>query len=428
VRLAALLQSITPSLRLSPHSGYELLKIHRTGKTLDRAAILSMILFVAFWVSPSQVEASPANTKLPAMERHLFFRSYNDDSMEARLERIERRIFGTARSGTVEERLQRLNFVLAEKIEASKADPVETVMARIKSGELTVSDNTTAKTTTSGTIKQDSPQSQKDKTPIQAQPIQKEKRLSQEEEELAVRAAREAELRNLLAEAVSFWRSGNSQEAIKSFKQVVRLDPQNSEAYFSLGIIAESGGKLDDALIYYRRAAQARADNAEYHEAVTAVTNKINTRATVASRRDEVRSLAQDALAAFRRGELVSALDLYKRLDAKAPGEPLVQYNIGTIYLAMRQPEEALKYYRKARRLDPRERRYISACEKLEEKLYEREKQRREAEYISRQRKSAQAQPYTYQGQSSPFQGPGGMNASAGPLLAQPTTFSPPPL
>jgi Tetratricopeptide repeat. len=56
---------------------------------------------------------------------------------------------------------------------------------------------------------------------------------------------------------------------------------------------------------------------------------------------------SQDALAAYNRGEYLSALDSYKQIDEKFPNQAINKYNIGSVYLIMKQPEMALPYYKK---------------------------------------------------------------------------------
>lgn len=71
--------------------------------------------------------------------------------------------------------------------------------------------------------------------------------------------------------------------------------------------------------------------------------------------------------------EYVSALELYKRLEKANPKKASFKYNIGTIYLLMKSPEQALEYYGKARKLAPNEPRYIRAYEKLDKVIQDNE-------------------------------------------------------
>src|SRR5262249_16704196 len=88
----------------------------------------------------------------------------------------------------------------------------------------------------------------------------------------------------------------------------------------------------------------------------------------------------EDAKAAYDRGEFISALGYYKELDEKIPNQALVKYNIGTCYMAVKNPYNALDYYKQARKLQPNEPRYVTACEQLEANLNRAQQQREEGE------------------------------------------------
>jgi tetratricopeptide (TPR) repeat protein len=195
-----------------------------------------------------------------------------------------------------------------------------------------------------------------------------------------VQAAREENINKLLGQGVSLWRAKRSREAIEKFEEVLRLDPGNAEANFSMGIAYESSGNYPEALASYQRAAQQKPQSKDYAEAVASVQTKMAKRQRVDDQQGELRVLAEQASAAYKRGEYLSALDLYKQLDEKAPNQALVKYNIGTLYLAIKNPITALDYYKQARKLKPTEPRYITACEQLEANLGQASKKREDAE------------------------------------------------
>src|SRR4030095_766877 len=220
----------------------------------------------------------------------------------------------------------------------------------------------------------------------QSRPTPDEVECAIERARVSVQAAKEEEIRQLLADGVNLWRASRGQEAIEKFEQAIRLDPQNAEAHFSMGIIEETQGNLVEAASSYRLAAKARPDNADYRAAIGAVEKKLASRQKVESNNADIQRLAEDAIAAYKRGEYLSALDLYKALDQKTPNQHLVKYNIGTVYLVLKQPDRALEYYKQARRLNPQESKYAEACQGLEvvvsrnkEQLKEQAKQYKES-------------------------------------------------
>jgi tetratricopeptide (TPR) repeat protein len=91
----------------------------------------------------------------------------------------------------------------------------------------------------------------------------------------------------------------------------------------------------------------------------------MSARPTIDPKKAELSQLATNAANAYKRGEYLSAIDLYKQLDLKAPRQALVQYNLGTLYLEAKDPYTALEYYKKAVDLKPGEARYVAAFQKL---------------------------------------------------------------
>jgi tetratricopeptide (TPR) repeat protein len=179
---------------------------------------------------------------------------------------------------------------------------------------------------------------------------------------------------------VKLWRAKQGSQAIERFEAALRLDPGNAQANFSMGIIYESAGNFIEAQACYKRALEQSPGNKEYADAVASVSRKANDKTNKQDKQGRLRVLAEDANAAYARGEFISALSLFKQLDQLAPNQALVKYNIGTCYMAIKNPVDALDYYKQARKLKPNEERYITACEKLEANLNAARKKREEAE------------------------------------------------
>ncbi len=325
---------------------------------------------------------------LARLENRLFFTSYSHDSLAARLDRLEKRVFGEIVGGSNEERLARLvasqNAPLnpeAIQNQAEQAAPVSQPVdpeQALPAATFTLSGQECVARPPVGVERREA-----GVQPAGNEPDEQDCAI--ERARVAVEAAKDEEIKGLLADAVALWRAQRAQEAIEKFEQVIRLDPQNAQAHFSMGIIEESHGNYAEALSSYKQASQANPANKDYREAVQAVERKLNSKQAAVGKRSELTGLAEQATAAYKRGEYLSALDLYKRLDQKVPNQALVKYNIGTIYLVMRQPEEALGYYRQARKLNPREERYARAYEELQATLHKDEELRRQNENAIKQ-------------------------------------------
>lgn len=185
-----------------------------------------------------------------------------------------------------------------------------------------------------------------------------------ERQRIAVQAAREQEMQDLLQEGARLWRNRHGVEAVERFEQVLRLDPQNAEAHFSIGVIQESLGKYSEALAHYQSARKSHPDNQDYDDAVDAVLKKLQSQrpatATAANK-----GLFDQATAAFKRGEYFSALDLFKQADAKTPNQPLVKYNLGSTYLMLKDHFNALENFKLAKDLEPTNERFNRAFNEL---------------------------------------------------------------
>jgi Flp pilus assembly protein TadD len=287
--------------------------------------------------------------KLKAVEEKLFIRTYDDDGSEARIVRIEKRMFGEGETGSVHERLTKI-------VEISK--PFNKPKNQPSRG--------------TGT---------KFSAPVQRQHSAEDERLRQEDarEQARVRAMAAAaeEVNQLLAEAVSLYKARRGPEAMEKFQQVVRLAPDNAEAYFSIGIIYEDQHRYKEAMTSYQRAAALNPEKRDYKEAVAIVMKKA--RNDDDPQKAEQRALANEAAEAYKRGEFFSALDLYKQLDQKKPNQALVKYNIGTIYLALKNPIQAKESFEEAYRLKPDEPRFKEAFDRMNASLGQQQPPRQNA-------------------------------------------------
>jgi len=306
--------------------------------------LIIVALALSLFVTPSCFAAgteSGAKAVLAAMEQKLFFKVYNDDELENRLARIEKRVYGDATAGDFNERLERVRAVAAPQV-----NPDGTV-----SGEQTPA----------------APE-QPQVSPEEA--ARAEKEAAAQRAKVAAMAAKEEEVAKLLAEGVESFRQKKASEALEKFKQVVRLDPHNAEALFNMGVAYESINKLAEASTSYRQAQEENPNNPDYQEAVSAVDKKLKGRGGVdKGPKGPLSILAEDAAAAFKRGEYFSAIDLYKQLDEQAPNQHLVKYNLGTLYFATKNYMVALEYYQAALKLKPGEPRYQKAVEQLSASL-----------------------------------------------------------
>lgn len=333
-----------------------------------RSIFLSAVSAGFFTVQMAQAQLSNTESdQLKNMELKLFFKSYDDlEKPEQRLARIEKRIFGDAGEGNPSERISKLAAIV--KPDEKKPDDVKAKNNNQQNNR---------------------PQQQQQPQ----QPTQQQQDYAQEDAQEAARRrarqAKEEEVSQLQAEAVELWKARRGQEALDKFEQVLRLAPDYAEAHFSLGVIYEAKQDYVEALASYKRALELSPQRKDYREAVALLDKKAKTQEVDQGQKAELKALAGQASAAYQRGEYQSALELYKDLDKRAPKEALVKFNIGTIYLALKNPVDALDYFKQALKLKPDEPRYQDAVQRLGANLGREQQNRMASEQAWNQQEGA---------------------------------------
>lgn len=265
--------------------------------------------------------------ELSNLENRFFHHDFTGQDINLRVARLEKNVFGEELGGELNDRVSRL-------AEATSAQPAPASSATTESKDVVVNDEDCA--------------------------IQRA--------QVAIKAAGEQETSKLLAEAVKQFRDGKLIESREIFEQVVKVDPNNCDANFSLGIIDEGSGNLAEALSSYKKALGSRPDKTEYREAVIALVEKMKKYAGLDSRRVQIRSLSSAALRAYSHGEYQTALNLYLALDEKSPNQAIVKSNLATVYIALKQPNKAVDYYKQAMQINPYDDRFkqgLAHAEKL---------------------------------------------------------------
>jgi tetratricopeptide (TPR) repeat protein len=298
--------------------------------------------------------ATNANTAtINTLEKKLFMQTFGDEDISHRLNRLEERVFGKTMSGTPEERIAHL-----QETTGASSDPV---FGTPVPASVPTAPTTTAKPPALPSM------------PATSSVPKSDNNISKQNERFRVQAAEEEQINSLLGEGVTAWRQHNVDLALDRFTQVVRLDPQNAQAFFSLGIIYETKGDFQKALDNYQTADRLHPGSKEYTEAISQAQKKLTAKQRVDDKQTELTKLSQAALEAYNRGEYISALDMYKQIDEKFPNQAINEYNIGSVYLVMHQPEMALPYYKKARELDPHNEKISQAFDSVQTALKEQQ-------------------------------------------------------
>jgi len=194
--------------------------------------------------------------------------------------------------------------------------------------------------------------------------------------------------------AIEYHQNGNVQEAERIYTEILKVDPNNINCLYLIGLINYQKGKLDNAVDYANRALSIRPafdiyktladiyiDKREFDNALIALKkavefdpdyvegyfniglilqnqNKLIEAAEYYKKAISLKSdyyLAYDNLGALylNNGDLNESLNYYKKSMYLNPNNPDVYFNIGNIYRASSNPVQAIEFYQKSLDLKP---------------------------------------------------------------------------
>ena len=120
---------------------------------------------------------------------------------------------------------------------------------------------------------------------------------------------------------------GKSYDALKAFKKVISLSPNNPDGFSNLGVTLQEQGKLDEAIEAFNKALSIKPDYAEVYYNM--------------------------GIALQDHGNLQEAIDAYKKTLSIKPDYAQAHNNIGNVLLEQRKFKESIEAYKKALTLNP---------------------------------------------------------------------------
>ncbi len=126
---------------------------------------------------------------------------------------------------------------------------------------------------------------------------------------------------------VVYGESGNLTEAIESYKQAIRIDPDDALAHYNLGVAYGELGRLAEAIESYQQAIRIDPDDVDAY---------INL-----------------GVAYGESGNLTEAIESYKQAIRIDPDDALAYINLGVAYGELGKLTEAKESYQQAIRIDP---------------------------------------------------------------------------
>jgi tetratricopeptide (TPR) repeat protein/glycosyltransferase involved in cell wall biosynthesis len=170
-----------------------------------------------------------------------------------------------------------------------------------------------------------------------------------------------ATLEAQLQQADSLMESGEKEEAIALYEQIISTVPNCVQARINLGFLQQEKGELDAAIPHYREAwkldqniPQTAYNLAKIFEEKGQAQDAIeHYQKALAVQPDFVPALINLAVALQENGELLEAVNLYRRALEVQPHSWEALNNLGTVLQEQGNLEDALEYYHKALELLP---------------------------------------------------------------------------
>jgi len=179
---------------------------------------------------------------------------------------------------------------------------------------------------------------------------------------------------------------GDLASAEEHYRKVIQLDPQNTQAFFNLGVLLDKKGKVDEAMEAMRKVMKLDPQNAEAYNYVGYSYADRNIRL------DEAKELVEKAVQIepqnayyldslgwvyYRRADLVGAKAQLEKAEGYIKDgqkdNAVVYDHLGEVFLKMGDKESAVLQWQKAAELDPDNKDYPSKISKAKTTRDERE-------------------------------------------------------
>ena len=154
---------------------------------------------------------------------------------------------------------------------------------------------------------------------------------------------------------------GQSDEAIRQYREVLRLKPDYARAYVNLGLALGNQGQTSEAVSSYQEAIRLEPNNALAHNNLgIALFNQGQTDAAISQYQEVLRLSPANAgahnnlgAALYRQGRPSAALDQFREALRWQPDYFEAHLNLGKVLAKNGQTEEAVREFRAAVRLKP---------------------------------------------------------------------------
>lgn len=178
--------------------------------------------------------------------------------------------------------------------------------------------------------------------------------------------------KEFLKQALMAHSKGDLSEATRLFEQVLSLDPKNTDANYNLGSMSEDRGNLDAALQYYRNAAASSPEDNDIRTALASVERRLSKR-QASGQNAELQELAKSAGAALRQGDYTGAIPKLEVLAQKAPSDASIQFGLSRAWYGKGNLGRSRQYLQGAIALAPDQQMYKSSLQVLDREIQKRQ-------------------------------------------------------
>lgn len=204
-------------------------------------------------------------------------------------------------------------------------------------------------------------------------------------------------VKEAIKHALVLYSQGNASQAEQAFRQVLVLDSKNSDAYYNLGVIAESRSDLPAALKNYKAALNCNPTDADLKDAVASTERKLQEKIAFEQRqhadqeqaakdaqqeqlRNQLKPLVTEASAAYKAGNFDKAVSSLQAVARQAPNDPDVLYALAQAYRGKKSFEQARACLMRALALDPNNQSYKTAMNNVNRELAQAQSQSRSSD------------------------------------------------
>ncbi len=309
------------------------------------------ILLALAMTFPVPCLAQSCVSQLDEYERMLVGKTSPNSPVTARVDALERGLFGNSRTGSMSERLRAIQQMLVGS-----------------SAAVTSTANTAAPAVSTPVLSKANPQ--RTGTPAMAKDSRATATIvntSNSGNDYSADRTKE-----LLKQAVIAHSKGDLSEATRLFEQVLSLDSKNTDANYNLGTMSEDRGDLDAALHYYRSAAASSPDDSDIRNTLASVERRISKRqASVPN--GELQEMAKSAVTALKQGDYTGAISKLEVLAQKAPSDPSVQFGLSRAWYGKGNVGRSRQYLQGAIALAPEQQMYKNALQVLDREIQTRQ-------------------------------------------------------